>query len=273
MAFDYVKKSSSLPILQRKSIPKLKPSSHTKNTQGPGLTASNILMLQRRFGNAFVQRMIQRKEENEPEAKGSNIADAEEEARLKRAQVDDRIKFSVPAQFNDRGELRLDLSQLLNLQKFGTLASDYAKKLRDWTGLGHFMMDNDGQRIPFQEILTERETLMVKTMPYFRQNLYAAYKKADPQNEPNWNSLFTAGKLDIEATLHYNLEDIEVRDEKFDRLTDIFRGQHILPFPVLLIRIKDQELGKGILPKPFIVDFSLLLQGIFTNPDDTGGEQ
>lgn len=265
MAFKYIKKSSSLPVLQRKSIPKLKPSSHTKHVQSRGLTPSNILQLQRRFGNAFVQRMIQRKEE---ETKTDNHANAEEEARLKRAQVDDRLKFSVPANFNDRGELRLDLSQLLNLQKFGTLAGDYAQQLRDWTGLGHLIM-GDRQKYPFQEIETERETLKVKTLPYFQQNLLHAYKQADPSRHPNWNDLFEGGKLDIEATLHYNLEDIEVRDEKFDRLTDIFRGQNILPFPVLLIRIKDQALGKGILPTPIRADFSLLLQGIFK--DQSGG--
>lgn len=202
-----------------------------------GNTAQAALMrLQATHGNGYVQKMMVQRQ-------------AAEQAERKK--LNKEVTIDAPTSLDERGELTVDLSQLLNLRKFGSEGQTFAEQIEEWRAFGQLMLDEKVKH-PFLDMEADQSGMVKFAMGAgFVHHVRGIMTAGETQDEPNLNDFCGAQGLKATATLHYNLEDSEIKESKLEIPTKMKSGeQKFLPYPVMLLKlegdVKPLESGKHV---------------------------
>lgn len=211
---------------------------------GP-LTAETAAHLQKHYGNAYVQRLIQRQESDEP----ASEAPANRPAAVAHSKPKE-YEFQTRAKMEPNGRLLLNLKPLLDLRHLGVDDKQLQTLVKSWLGLGVFQMGPEAESETAEiEINTDGQLEMDLGETFLR-----ALKKQGKEYDSllNLNAPFGPEGLEAIATLHFDpkeLDLIEIEGKK-----DLLGPRTNKHGTILLVQLKglyppllDQDEQKAIM--------------------------
>ena len=217
-----------------------------RHEEGRPLTAESAADLQRRYGNAYVQRLVQRQEDEAAE-------ETQEATAMTAAAKPKEYEFHSTAKMDEQGKLTLDLKPLLELRHMEVTDKELQSFLKTWVGLGVAQL---GEEVESDTAEMEINTDGLLEMELGEPFLAAMSQKGKAHELPlDKNAPFGPQGLAATASLHFDRKEID--RIKLDGKEDLLkspknkRGMMLMvqlesPFPHQLDE-DEQELFQGLM--------------------------
>lgn len=231
---------------KREATAESAPAPLQRHEEGRPLTAESAADLQRRYGNAYVQRLVQRQEDEA--AEGANEATP-----MTAAAKPKEYEFHSTAKMDEQGKLTLDLKPLLELRHMEVTDKELQSFLKTWVGLGVAQL---GEEVESDTAEMEINTDGLLEMELGEPFLAAMNQKGKAHELPlDKNAPFGPQGLAATASLHFDRKEID--RIKLDGKEDLLkspknkRGMMLMvqlesPFPHQLDE-DEQELFQGLM--------------------------
>jgi hypothetical protein len=254
--------ATQLPAgLQRRGLP--------AHSSAASLSQSAVLDMQRRYGNAAVQRYLA--------SQGSRAGDAAIQRQLKPEKTKgeaavgtEQLKFKAELNLSSDGNLSLELGPAVNLKNFGLAASGAYDVTKGWKAVGQLRLGDKKNYLAPQVTITPdgKATLelgagLSKDIFSLSSSFAAGKDKTTLGATLGWRNPFGAERFDVKASMLSRLDVPQFSSAKMEANYRILGDQAEKSSPYLMLTFEGSYTAPGPKPGRGEAKALLLLRGNF----------
>jgi len=183
------------------------------------LTPQTLLLMQRQYGNAYVQSILQDKKHGDKDQQ--KLLEEEAAKASEQLAYSSEFHLNTKGMLNKDGQLSLDLAQIVSMERYSEASFNQRHAINSWQGLGQIEMENE-QFKDNMEMGTNGQMQMMLG-PSFLEQLSRSDnpESKEPRAILDFNREFD---VELKASLHYQTEDGRLLDSDLNQQESVFDG-------------------------------------------------
>ncbi len=182
------------------------------------LTPQTVLLLQRQYGNGYVQNMLQSKQRSEKDRQEQ--LDDEATKASEQLAYSSEFRTNTKGMISKEGQLNLDLTQIINMNRYSEASFAQRHEIDSWQGLGQIEMENEQFKDDSLHINRDGKMQMMLGADFLEQLSRSDNPESkEPRAILDFNREFD---VELKATLHYRTEDGRLLDSDLNQQEGVF---------------------------------------------------